>query len=123
MTKYQLSTLESRFEEVYLKLGSFPLKRQHGFSNRTRHRLDYAVLINGDPDIIKLGIEIQGGTWSKERMGHSTGSGIHKDYIKHNLAASLGWQILYFDANMISPQFLRMIEVTAKRRMFNIGIG
>jgi very-short-patch-repair endonuclease len=43
-------------------------------------------------------IEIQGGTYARTRTGHSTGAGLHRDYIKNNQAVINGWRVLYFDA-------------------------
>ncbi len=45
-------------------------------------------------------IEINGGTWTEERSGHSTGKGLASDYEKLILAAEVGYQILFLDCKM-----------------------
>ena len=50
-------------------------------------RLDFAW-----PDH-KLGIEIQGGTWSK-KSAHSSGVGIQRDCTKSQQCAGMGWQVV-----------------------------
>lgn len=47
----------------------------------------------------KLLVEVNGGTWGKG--GHSTGSGIARDYEKLNLANLAGWRCLIFTAAMV----------------------
>ena len=39
-------------------------------------------------------VEINGGTWTKS--GHTTGTGIQRDYDKHNKAVLLGYKVLLF---------------------------
>ena len=46
-------------------------------------------------------IEVQGGTWSDKRTGHSTGAGIRRDCEKLNLATLNGYKVLSFTADMI----------------------
>lgn len=46
-----------------------------------------------DFEDIKLAVEIQGGTWM-EKGGHTSGSGIDKDYEKWRAAVRLGWKVL-----------------------------
>jgi hypothetical protein len=56
-------------------------------------------------------IECQGGTWSKTRSGHSTGSGIKRDCVKMNLAAEYGYRTLAFTSDMItSGEAVKIIE-------------
>ena len=47
----------------------------------------------------KVGVEIQGGTWTKG--AHSSGVGLRRDYIKNNLAVIYGWKMLYFTPDML----------------------
>jgi len=44
-------------------------------------------------------VEINGGTYA--RMGHSTGTGIARDYEKSNLAVLAGWKVFAFDRRMV----------------------
>ena len=64
--------------------------REDRFHKTRRFRLDFYL------SKIKLGVEVNGGTFS--RGGHSTGVGIRSDYEKNALAAIEGIQILYGDA-------------------------
>jgi very-short-patch-repair endonuclease len=52
------------------------------------YRLD-----NAYPEF-KIGIEVDGGTLSKERSGHSTGTGLARDREKSTLLATLGWLLI-----------------------------
>ena len=54
-------------------------------------------------------VEIQGGTWGKG--AHSTGSGLHRDYEKLNLATLAGFQCFMFDSDMVkSGQAINTIK-------------
>jgi very-short-patch-repair endonuclease len=46
-------------------------------------------------DSAKLAVEINGSTW-RPNTGHTSGSGIARDYTKHNLAVLAGWRVLFF---------------------------
>ena len=60
-----------------------------------RYRWDFAW-----PDQDKrVLVEINGGTYA--RMGHSTGTGIARDYEKSNLAVLAGWKVFAFDRRMV----------------------
>ena len=60
-----------------------------------RYRWDFAW-----PDQDKrVLVEINGGTYA--HMGHSTGSGIARDYSKSNCAQLRGWRTLVFDRRMV----------------------
>ncbi len=60
-------------------------------------------------------VEINGGTYA--RMGHSTGTGIARDYEKSNLAVLAGWKVFAFDRRMVEGG--TALDVTAKA----LGIG
>jgi len=60
-------------------------------------------------------VEINGGTYA--RMGHSTGTGIARDYEKSNLAMLAGWRTFVFDRRMVEAG--TALDVTAKA----LGIG
>jgi very-short-patch-repair endonuclease len=60
-------------------------------------------------------VEINGGTYA--RMGHSTGTGIARDYEKSNLAVLAGWKVFAFDRRMVEAG--TALDVTAKA----LGIG
>ena len=58
-----------------------------------RYRWDFAW-----PDQRVL-VELNGGTYA--HMGHSTGTGIARDYEKSNLAVLAGWKAFAFDRRMV----------------------
>jgi hypothetical protein len=47
----------------------------------------------------RIAYEVNGATYVKG--GHSTGTGIHRDYEKANAAVLLGWRLFVFDSKMI----------------------
>ena len=65
------------------------VEREYRFHPTRMWRADFAL-----PEY-KILIECNGGTFA--HMGHSTGSGISRDYKKANEAAILGWCYLQFD--------------------------
>ena len=67
--------------------------RQYRFDKVRRFKLDFAW-----PDL-KLGVEVNGGTWVKS--GHTTGGGLDRDYQKNNLCQLGGWRMLIFNKRMI----------------------
>lgn len=64
------------------------------FSRERQYRIDYAIPVDGDGRLIKLGIEVDGGIWCKGNSGHSSGKGIKRDQEKASLLASLGWILI-----------------------------
>lgn len=58
------------------------------FSVDRLYRFDYAIPSH------KIGIEVNGGVWAKGNSGHSSGTGILRDYEKSNLGQSLGWSVV-----------------------------
>jgi hypothetical protein len=51
----------------------------------------------------KVGVEIQGGTYARNRGAHSRPRGQARDFKKLNAAAMLGWRVLQFDAKDLEP--------------------
>jgi very-short-patch-repair endonuclease len=45
----------------------------------------------------KIAVELDGGTFSRGKSGHTSGKGIAQDMEKRNLATLLGWRVFYFD--------------------------
>jgi hypothetical protein len=74
---------------------------EYFFSTERLYRLDYAILIPRDSGVLKIGVECDGGTWSKERSGHSSGTGLARDREKATLLATLGWLLI-----RVTPQEL-----------------
>ena len=85
-----------------------PLREYAAVPGR-RFRWDFAW-----PDQRVL-VELNGGTYA--HMGHSTGTGIARDYEKSNLAVLAGWKAFAFDRRMVEAG--TALDVTAKA----LGIG
>jgi hypothetical protein len=54
-------------------------------------------------------IEVQGGTWSRQRLGHSTGAGLHRDYEKARYAQMRGYLCLCYDRKQINRSELGVL--------------
>lgn len=48
-------------------------------------------------------VEVNGGTYSKQRLGHSTPQGIARDYEKANYCQFKGWRLFTFDTRQVNP--------------------
>lgn len=76
---------------------------EHRFHPVRKFRLDYAW-----PDQ-RVGLEVDGGVWVGG--AHGRGTGILRDQLKTNLAASLGWRILRTTPkDLASPDLLDHLE-------------
>lgn len=51
---------------------------------------------------LKIMVELDGGTWSKEKTGHNWGVGIRRDHEKQNAAVLLGWRPFRFTSDMLA---------------------
>ena len=79
-----------------------------------RFRWDFLI---GNSDKSRLLVEVQGGTWARERSGHSSGSGIARDCEKNNLAVLQGWRTLMFTSDTIkNGEAARIIEEAYDRQ-------
>lgn len=74
-----------------------PPVRQYPIKNPATGR-DWRIDFAFPEEDVKLGVEIQGGSWVKG--GHNTAIGQEKDYIRHNELVRMGWRILYFNTPM-----------------------
>ena len=67
--------------------------------------------------------EINGGTYAKKRGGHSSGTGIERDYLKATLAMECGWLVIPFSAVMVNSQhceqYHRLANIIHNRMRFN----
>ena len=63
-------------------------EREYRFHSRRRWRLDLAY------PALRIGIEIEGGTWARGR--HTRGQGYADDCEKYNAAVLLGWRVLRY---------------------------
>jgi very-short-patch-repair endonuclease len=50
---------------------------------------------------LKIAIEVEGGTWSRDKSGHTSGKGYRDNCIKYNVAQLLGWIVLRFTSDQI----------------------
>ena len=63
----------------------------------------------------KTGVELEGGCWSKSKMGHTSGSGYKANTQKYNLLLISGWKILrYVDMRQVREEFLRDYQLLMK---------
>jgi hypothetical protein len=53
-----------------------------------------------------VALEMQGGTWSRRRSGHSSGSGIDRDCLKSWVAQEGGWILVQLTTTMLRDQEL-----------------
>jgi hypothetical protein len=80
------------FIKVCTKLGMKGCVAEYRFSDTRKFRLDFAF-----PDI-RLGVEIDGGTWANAGAGgrHNRGAGFLMDMFKFNLLTELNWHLLRY---------------------------
>lgn len=73
--------------------------------NGRRYRFDFAWPKHN------LLVEVQGGTFAKSKLGHSTGMGINRDNEKMILAQLAGWKVFQVDTKQVhSGQALKWIQ-------------
>lgn len=84
-----------------LTAAGIPHMRQVRAVEGRRFRWDFKVWWWSDVEKQYL-IEIQGGTWQRERTGHSSGEGIRRDCEKANAAALAGYFTLFFTSDMVT---------------------
>lgn len=90
MTEPKGSSLEVLFA-LQLQDENIPAEREFKLPG-LRYRWDFKV-----KDLL---IEINGGTWG--HMGHSSGTGIQRDYDKHNCAVLAGYRPLLFTSDDVT---------------------
>lgn len=108
--------LESKFAGQWrARCPEIELLSQYRFDETRRWRFDFAV------PAIWLAIEIDGGTWSDERSGHTWGKGVTNDYEKQNAAMIGGWAVFRFTSDMVSgreiDKYLTPVIEHARREM------
>lgn len=106
------SILEKRFENLWESL--FPqidLEAEVCLIPNRRFRFDY---VNHEA---KVAIEINGQIWQKG--GHSSGTGIMRDYEKLNLAQKEGYIVFQLCCKMITKDWLSAIAQTIENRSEN----
>lgn len=65
----------------------------------------YDFLIPGT----KVLIEVQGGTWARKRLGHSSSEGLHRDYEKSRYAQMRGYLCLAYDRKQVVKHELEVL--------------
>lgn len=100
-----MSHLEDTLHAQLALAGFTAFKREFRAIPGRQFRWDFAW-----PDD-KLLIEVQGGTFARGKMGHSTGMGQNRDFEKQNLATLAGYRVLKVDDKHIrSGQALRWVQ-------------
>ena len=108
------SELEQQFADILhaqCRLHGFAMPdpiREFRFHPSRRWRFDFAW------PILKVAVEIDGGTWMGGR--HSRGGGQAKSHDKQNAAVCLGWKVLRF-----TNQHLRDPEAVFEKLMLVFG--
>jgi very-short-patch-repair endonuclease len=92
-----VSDLEETLALLMRDAGLPDPEREYRFSDTRRFRLDFAWPAQ------KLGVEVQGGTWVKS--GHTTGTGLERDFDKLNTLSAEGWKVLMFSRKMIESGY------------------
>ena len=97
--------LEAIFEQQLKGMRITGYVREHVFHSTRKWRLDFAFVVP------QIAVEIEGGTWSLSKTGHTSGSGFNKDCHKYNELALLGWTLLRGDEKMVrSLELLKYLE-------------
>ena len=86
------SSLEVLFA-LQLRDAGIPFEREYKPIKGRRYRYDFYF----QPDLL---VEINGGTF--RHMGHSSGTGIQRDYDKHNCAVLAGYRPLLFTSDDVT---------------------
>jgi len=91
---------------MVLELDGYPAPEpEYRFQPKRQWRLDYAW------PALKLGWEVEGGTWQAGGGRHNRGKGYRDDARKYSEAAVLGWRLLRTTSDMVaSGEALRLIE-------------
>lgn len=100
-----MSELERSFETIWKQLGGMELQKEYKFHTSRKWRFDFAF-----PQL-KIGIEIEGGLYSKGR--HTRAQGYTNDCEKYNQATLLGWQVYRLTSLMFDDPF-RYIDPLVK---------
>ena len=104
-----ISSLELQFDTLWNDLHpTIDLDTEVRLISDRRFRFDYVHLGS------KVAVELNGQIWHKG--GHSSGSGLLRDYEKLNLAQQSGYVVFQLSAEMINERWLNLIAHTIKAR-------
>lgn len=109
LVKSQSRKLADKFERIWKDLGGEPWTPEYKFHPTRKFLLDYAW-----PDI-KVGLEINGGSWSKI-SGHNSGKGLNRDAEKGNLAQAEGWTYIVFTTDMVTLAWCTWLKELIERK-------
>lgn len=101
------SYLENIMGEL-LKIAGYKYIREYRFCERL-YRLDFFL-----PEF-NIGIEVQGGNYSRDRLGHSSPLGLKNDYEKVNELTISGIKVLQFDSNHLKRKNQGYVLLTIRR--------
>jgi len=90
------SGLENKFALLWRALNGPNLTPEHRFHPERKWRFDFAL------PAARVAIECQGGTFARQRLGHSSGTGIQRDYEKLNAAQLSGWTVFQLTGRMLT---------------------
>lgn len=105
------SQLELQFIDLWTyKYPDIDLHEEYHFAKelKRKFRLDFA-----HPET-KIGIEINGGIYQRN-SGHSSITGLERDYEKINIATILGWRLFILSGDMINEKWIDQIAKTIKQ--------
>jgi len=100
------SELERAFETRWRQLAPPEAPRpvrEYQFCAERKFRIDWAW------PPYKVGVELQGGTWSGG--AHVRGGGYRRDCEKLNLAQSLGWALFWVTGDMLENDPLEIVNM------------
>jgi very-short-patch-repair endonuclease len=107
------SSLERKFEYLWEELyPEIDLYTELSLIPKRKFRFDF---VNKEA---KVAVELNGQIWSKG--GHSSGTGLMRDYEKTNLAQALGYVCFQLSNDMINERWLNIIANTIKERLCNL---
>ena len=105
------SALEEKFLSIWRTLNGPDLLREYRFHPVRKWKFDFVHVKSS------TAIEVNGGLWIKS--GHSTGSGIGRDYEKANAAILCGYQLFQLSSDMLNARYvLDIIEFIEKKQRF-----
>lgn len=79
--------------KILMDEAGFTTVPEHKFCETRKWRFDFAILDK------KIGIEIEGGTFSRGR--HTRPLGFRNDCEKYNMATALGWRVYRFPTDWV----------------------
>lgn len=98
LKKAQQESLKQSFLTLWRQLGGPELVTEYQFHPTRDWAIDFVCIRPG----LKVGIEVEGGTWVNGR--HSRGKGYRDDCIKYNSATSMDWRVFRLTSDMLTQR-------------------